>query len=353
MGMFAGGSTINRWRALAAGAKIFNGKSCRWKDRAGQVRKAHFEPIEISHDQTAVGTIPHRYPAAIARWRLVANPSTTTIESQMNRIELRNYLASALIIPRSDPELLKRLRATAQRQCATTEAVTFAPSTRKGRAPTVSKDAMRNTRDDLFKWTRCEDHEVFRAMEAQNGARLYDFLRSAVVAHCRINRPILSDTLIRAFNFQALAFLVDDAGEYRRHDETNIVCGGRQPAEAVLLPELMRTMVQAIDAARDIMDPVALAAFTLWRVYALHPFNDGNKRTASASACFMLCVALGGWLPGTTILPELLRRNEIECFDAIGAVIASGDHGARFDLSRLHALLVRCLEEQLRLNEQK
>jgi Fic family protein len=50
-------------------------------------------------------------------------------------------------------------------------------------------------------------------------------------------------------------------------------------------------------------DPVALATFVLWRLNNIHPFINGNGRTARAATYFVLCVKAGGWLQGTTILP--------------------------------------------------
>ena len=57
-------------------------------------------------------------------------------------------------------------------------------------------------------------------------------------------------------------------------------------------------------------DPVELAANALWRINHIHPFINGNGRTARAVCYFILCVKSGGLLPGTEILPELLRRDE-------------------------------------------
>ena len=54
--------------------------------------------------------------------------------------------------------------------------------------------------------------------------------------------------------------------------------------------------------------PVELASHALWRINYIHPFVNGNGRTARAVCYFILCVKLGGQLPGRTTLPEILRR---------------------------------------------
>src|SRR5690606_15364686 len=93
-------------------------------------------------------------------------------------------------------------------------------------------------------------------------------------------------------------------------------------------------------------DPVALAAFVLWRLNHIHPFINGNGRTARVSAYYVLCVRTGGWLPGQQILPELIRANRPEYVAALKAADAALAAG-QLDLGPLHALLTRLLNEQL------
>jgi Fic family protein len=69
-------------------------------------------------------------------------------------------------------------------------------------------------------------------------------------------------------------------------------------------------------------DPVVLAAYVLWRLNHIHPFINGNGRTARAAAYFALCVAAGRWLQGTTILPELIRRNRADYVEQCQALDA-------------------------------
>ena len=56
------------------------------------------------------------------------------------------------------------------------------------------------------------------------------------------------------------------------------------------------------------MDAIELSAYVLWRLNWIHPFINGNGRTARASSYFVLCVKSNGW-PGKVMLPELLQRN--------------------------------------------
>ena len=68
----------------------------------------------------------------------------------------------------------------------------------------------------LFELTgRSEDHPAYRALHVSNGERHYGFLQSLVAAAPSIDRPFLSQTVIKAINYHAIACLHTDAGEYR------------------------------------------------------------------------------------------------------------------------------------------
>jgi len=67
----------------------------------------------------------------------------------------------------------------------------------------------------LFEIAGRESHPTYQALEISNGNRHYDFLRSIVVASIEMGRPFLSQTIIRALNYHAIACLHTHAGEYR------------------------------------------------------------------------------------------------------------------------------------------
>ena len=112
------------------------------------------------------------------------------------------------------------------------------------------------------------------------------------------------------------------------------------------VPGLMENFTNLINRSWETSDPVELAAYILWRLNFIHPFINGNGRTARAAAYFALCVKLGGWLPGTPILPARLKQNDPEYIAAIRAADTSLGTG-RLDISVLHGLISRLLEEQI------
>lgn len=184
---------------------------------------------------------------------------------------------------------------------------------------------------------------INQQLEAANGTRQYDFLRSLVSASVARNRT-LSESIIKALNFQGVACLYPNPGEYR---SCWLPVGDDYlPPEHHRVGMLMEDFVNVVNRQWDRADPVLLAACVLWKLNWIHPFINGNGRTARAASYFVLCVKSGRWLPGTTILPELIRRERAAYLAALRAAHASFAKGA-VDLSQLHALLSVLLKEQL------
>lgn len=188
-----------------------------------------------------------------------------------------------------------------------------------------------------------EDHQAYQNLSVSNLNRQYDFLRSVVQAALEVEKPFLSQVVIKALNFQAITCLHTNAGEYR---PCEVKVGEYKPPQHFRVQALMDDFVNMVNRNWDSTDPVSLAAYVLWRLNWIHPFINGNGRTARVTCYYVLCLAVGGWLPGTIILPELIRQNRAEYVVALQAVDASYNAGA-LDLAPLHTLLQRLIQEQL------
>ncbi len=196
---------------------------------------------------------------------------------------------------------------------------------------------------NLFEITGSETDPVYQALEISNGNRHYGFLNSVVVASLDTGRPFLSQAIIKALNFHAIICLHSHAGDYR---PCPVKVGGYSPPEHYRVQGLMDDFVNNVNRNWEETDPVALATYVLWRINYIHPFINGNGRTARAAAYYVLCVKSGGWLPGKIILPELLRSNREKYIAALQAVDKSLKNG-QLDLAPLHVVVSRLLEEQL------
>lgn len=142
------------------------------------------------------------------------------------------------------------------------------------------------------------------------------------------------------------ALLEKDEGAGLRTTEVRISGSrfGPPPAEQVRaeLDQLCKDFAAQWDA-RDALD---LAAHALWRLNWIHPFSDGNGRTARAVSYVVLNVKLGGLVPGTPTIPEQLLHQRAKYIDALTAADAAWLAGEP-DLSALRRLLGGMLERQL------
>ncbi len=191
-----------------------------------------------------------------------------------------------------------------------------------------------------------EDHPAYRALEVANGGRHYDFLQSVVETSVTVGKPFLSQTVIKAINYHAIACLHSYAGEYR---PCAVTVGDHDPPDHYRVNALMDDFVNEVNRYWNDLDEVSLAAYVLWRLNWIHPFINGNGRTARAACYFVLCVKLGGWLPGTVILPELLRRpeNRDRYVQALRHADSTEWNGDMHDfLSPMTLLLFELLQEQ-------
>ena len=75
----------------------------------------------------------------------------------------------------------------------------------------------------------------------------------------------------------------------------------------------------------DVLDhPTMLPAYALWRLNWIHPFVEGNGRTARAACYYLICMRQGRLLPGRKIVPERIGRIESHIMRRFGKQIATG-----------------------------
>jgi Fic family protein len=97
----------------------------------------------------------------------------------------------------------------------------------------------------------------------------------------------------------------------------------------------------------DIIDhPTVLPAYALWRLNWIHPFIEGNGRTARAACYYLICLKAGGLLPGKKTVPERIRDTRDEYYAALKECDDHWDEG-QFNVDTLAQYLERLLAEQL------
>ena len=114
-------------------------------------------------------------------------------------------------------------------------------------------------------------------LEVKGHKEALDYLHGLVAERKKLR---ISETLIRQFN-QIVMKDVDEewAGRYRN---SLVMIGGTdyKPPAAINIPGLMEGLVNWIKENEGKLHLVELAAFIHYKLVAIHPFFDGNGRTA-------------------------------------------------------------------------
>lgn len=114
-------------------------------------------------------------------------------------------------------------------------------------------------------------------LEAKSHTEALEYLYELVDGD---KRNTISERLIRELN-QIVMRNIDKewAGRYRN---SSVVIGGADytPPEAVNLPQMMHELIAWMRQNRKILHPIELAALLHHKLVHIHPFFDGNGRTA-------------------------------------------------------------------------
>jgi Fic family protein len=112
-----------------------------------------------------------------------------------------------------------------------------------------------------------------------------------------------------------------------------------------LVPELVEQLCDYVNDNWE-KSPIHLAAFTLWRLNWIHPFVDGNGRTARIISFLVLCVRLGYRLPGTNTVPEQISHDKNPYYSALESADRAEAQG-KVDVSQMESLLEGLVASQL------
>ena len=177
-----------------------------------------------------------------------------------------------------------------------------------------------------------ESHPVYQEVASANHDRLMAFLRSMVDAAEGLGQAMNTHHLIKSLNAHAIAGLHSEAGQYR---STSVRVGGYVPPEPERVRPLMDDFLEMLATRWDTTNGIPLGAWALWRINWIHPFVNGNGRTARALCYYIICAKFGTWLPGTTLLPNLLKQYSLESVDALQQADAGNLHPLTDLVSRL------------------
>ncbi len=189
-----------------------------------------------------------------------------------------------------------------------------------------------------------DDPSLFYKIQEQNLLRQYDLLSNCIEIGLKKDIEAFDKYTLWALNYAAVSNICQLGGRYR---EGPIRVGNHVPPHFNRVPALMDAFFSVIHENWTIVDhPTALAAFVLWNLNYIHPFIEGNGRTARAACYYLICMKQGKILGGRKTVPELIRENRAPYIAGLQAADRAYEKG-QFDVSELASYLEGLLKIQV------
>src|SRR5208337_447335 len=185
---------------------------------------------------------------------------------------------------------------------------------------------------------------LYTKIEEHNLLRQYDLLSNCIEIGLEKGIEAFDKYTLWALNYAAVANIAQMGGRYR---EDPISVGNHRTPHFKDVPNHMDRFFSLIHENWTIVDhPTLLAAYALWRLNWIHPFVEGNGRTARAACYYLICMKQGRLLPGKKTVPERIKENREAYIAALIAADAAWDEG-RYDVTQLAVYLEGLLQQQL------
>lgn len=162
-----------------------------------------------------------------------------------------------------------------------------------------------------------DDPVLFARIQEQNLLRQYDLLTNCVEIALAKGIEAFDKYVLWTLNAAAVANIAQFGGRFRNQP---IYVGNHIPPHFNAVPNLVDEFLSVVHENWTIhTHPTLLPAYALWRLNWIHPFIEGNGRTARAACYLLICIRQGRLLPGRKIVPERIRENRAPYYAALRA----------------------------------
>jgi Fic family protein len=177
-----------------------------------------------------------------------------------------------------------------------------------------------------------DDPAFFERIEEQNLLRQYDLLSNCIEIGFKKGIEAFDKYTLWALDHTAVANISQLGGRYR---EEPIYVGNHVPPHYKDVPNLMDRFFSFVHENWTLHDhPTLIPAYALWRLNWIHPFVEGNGRTARAACYYLIFMKQGRVLPGKKIVPERIRENRDPYYAALQAADRAWENG-HFNVTEL------------------
>jgi Fic family protein len=188
-----------------------------------------------------------------------------------------------------------------------------------------------------------EDQELYDRIQAQNLLRQYDLMTNCIELGLKQGPRSFDKYMLWALNHVAVANISQFGGRFR---EEPVYIGDHRPPHYKEVNGWMDRFITTVQENWYIWTRTELAAYGLWRLLWIHPFIEGNGRTARAACYYLLSVRSGTLLGGRKIVPERIKEDRAGYEAALHAADSAWEDGD-LDFGVMEAYLARLLEAQL------
>lgn len=186
---------------------------------------------------------------------------------------------------------------------------------------------------------------TYLLLSQNNLERQFSLIADIVQASLE-TRPLVDLQTVRALNAAAMTCLTEQPGRFR-YEEVSIIGSCHEPPRPQEVKDLTVEMMDHINKAWTSENTYLLAAYALWRLVWIHPFEDGNGRTARALSYLIICIRESALLTGTKSYAELIKEHRQAYIDNIRHADRTFLAG-KLDLIPLAEFLAEIVTKQLR-----
>jgi len=176
-----------------------------------------------------------------------------------------------------------------------------------------------------------------------NLIRLNDLLTNRIEIGISQGFRAFDKYMLWDLNHVVVANISQFGGRFR---EEPISLKDHKPPHFRDVPHLIDQFICTIHENWYTWSETVLAAYGLWRLNWIHPFIEGNGRTARAVCYYLLCVKSGGLLKGKINIIERIRADRTPYYEALMEADRAWDSGV-LEFPKMEGYIARLIQDQL------
>jgi Fic family protein len=188
-----------------------------------------------------------------------------------------------------------------------------------------------------------ENRVLYDRIQERNLARQYDLLINCVEIGVYQGVRAFDKFFLWSLNAAAVSNISQFGGRFR---EEPIYLEDHIPPHYAQVNHLMDQFISTVQENWFVWSETTLAAYVLWRMNWIHPFIEGNGRTARAACYYILCVKFGGLPGGSIIVPERIRLERKPYYEALKEADIAWQSG-ELKFPKMEEYISRLFDEQV------